>query len=140
VVPGSSGAAKVAAELTNAERVRKARLHPVAILMALRTYASGQGERGNHVWTPVPQIIDALDTAFYLAFGGVTPTGKRWLLGIDVSGSMGAQVAGTSMSCCEGATAMGLVTAHVEEHCTVCAFNAGLCPLPITRSSRLNDA
>jgi 60 kDa SS-A/Ro ribonucleoprotein len=140
VAPGSAGAAKVAAELANVERVRKARLHPVAILMALRTYAAGRGERSKHVWTPVPQIIDALDAAFYTAFGGVTPTGKRWLLGIDVSGSMGAQVAGTSMSCCEGATAMGLVTTHVEEDCTVCAFSNELCPLPITRRSRLDDA
>jgi 60 kDa SS-A/Ro ribonucleoprotein len=140
VAPGSAGAAQAAAKLTDAELLRKARLHPVAILMALRTYAAGHGERGRHFWTPTPQIIDALDAAFYSAFGGVAPTGKRWLLGIDVSGSMAAPAAGTPMSCCEGATAMGLVTAHVEEHCTVCAFNDGLCPLPITRRSRLNDA
>ena len=140
VAPGSAGAAKVAAELADAERVCKARLHPVAILMALRTYIAGQGERGKHIWRPVPQIMDALDAAFYAAFGGITPTGKRWLLGIDVSGSMAAPVAGTSMTCCEGATALGLVTAHVEEHGTVCAFSDGLRPLPITRHSRLHDA
>jgi 60 kDa SS-A/Ro ribonucleoprotein len=114
--------------------------HPVAILIDLRTYAAGHGERGQHTWTPEPQVIDALDSAFYSAFGGVTPTGNRWLLAIDVSGSMSTPVAGTAMSCCEGATAMALVTAHVEEHCTVCAFSDGLRPLPITRPSRLNDA
>src|SRR5262249_52535392 len=138
--PGSPGAMKVAAELADVDRVRKARLHPVAILMALRTYASGRGERGKHSWTPVPRITDALDAAFYSAFGGVTPTGKSWLLGIDVSGSMSAPVAGTSMTCCEGATAMALVTAHVEEHSMICAFSDAFRPLPITRRSRLNDA
>jgi 60 kDa SS-A/Ro ribonucleoprotein len=140
LAPGSAGTAKVTAELANVERLRKARLHPVAILMALRTYAAGHGERGTHVWKPVPQICDALDAAFYSAFGSVTPTGKRWLLGIDVSGSMSSPAAGTPMTCCEGATAMGLVTAHVEEQCMICAFNHGLCSLPITRRSRLDDA
>jgi len=108
--------------------------------MALRTYAAGHGERGRHTWIPVPQIVDALDGAFYSAFGNVTPTGKRWLLGLDVSGSMASPVAGTSMSCCEGATAMALVTAHVEAEHVICAFADGLRPLPISARSRLDDA
>src|SRR5262249_23032162 len=140
LAPLSGGTRKVLAELTNMDRIRKARLHPVAILMALRTYAAGHGERGRHTWTPVQQIVDALDGAFYAAFSNVTPTGKRWLLGIDVSGSMSAPVAGTPMSCCEGATAMALVTAHVETDCTICAFADGLRPLPISPRSRLDDA
>lgn len=136
----SNGTTKVLSELANIDRIRKSRLHPIAILMAIRTYASGQGERGRHTWTPVPQIVDALNGAFYAAFGNVTPTGKRWLLGIDVSGSMSTPVAGTSMSCCEGATAMALVTAHIEAHTTICAFADGLRPLPISSASRLDDA
>jgi 60 kDa SS-A/Ro ribonucleoprotein len=137
---GSAGAAKVAAELGDSERVRRARLHPVAILMALRTYAADHGERGKHSWVPVDQVTDALDAAFHSAFGAVTPTGKRWLLGIDVSGSMATPVAGTCLSCCEGATAVALVTAHVEKQCTVCAFSDGMRPLPVTRRTRLDDA
>jgi 60 kDa SS-A/Ro ribonucleoprotein len=140
VAPLSNGTIKVLDALSNSDRIRKARLHPVAILMALRTYAAGHGERGRCNWTPVPQIVDALDGAFYAAFGNVTPTGKRWLLGVDVSGSMSAPVAGTAMSCCEGATAMALVTTHVETDCMISAFADGLLPLPISRRSRLDDA
>ena len=33
--------------------------------------------------------MDALDAAFYASFGNVEATGKRWLLALDVSGSMG---------------------------------------------------
>ena len=33
-------------------------------------------------------IVDALDGAFYLAFGNVVPSGKRLVLALDVSGSM----------------------------------------------------
>jgi 60 kDa SS-A/Ro ribonucleoprotein len=140
LTPGSAATGKILAVLANTDRVRKARLHPVAVLMALRTYAAGHGERGRHTWTPVPQIVDALDGAFYAAFGNLTPTGKRWLLGLDVSGSMAAPVAGTPMSCCEGATAMALVTARVEAEYSICAFADGLRPLPISARSRLDDA
>jgi 60 kDa SS-A/Ro ribonucleoprotein len=136
----SAGTGKVLAALNDAERIRKARIHPVAILMALRTYAAGHGERGQHQWSPVPAIVDALDDAFYAAFGNVAQTGKRWLLGLDVSGSMTMPVAGTSLSCCEGATAMALVTAHIEAQYSICAFADGLRPLAISARSRLDDA
>lgn len=140
LAPQSAATRTVRAELTRSDRIHKARLHPVAILMALRTYAAGQGERGRHTWTAVPQIVDALEAAFYSAFGTITPTGKRWFFGLDVSGSMSSPVAGTSMSCCEGATALALVTAHVEAHYSICAFADGLRPLPISARSRLDDA
>ena len=61
------------------------------MLAALQTYAAGRGARGKHTWTPVAQVIDALDAAFYAAFGNVEPTGKRTLLALDVSGSMGVR-------------------------------------------------
>jgi 60 kDa SS-A/Ro ribonucleoprotein len=140
LTPSSDGTKRVLEALSNTDRLIGSRLHPVAVLMALRTYASGRGERGQQTWTPVPRIVDALDDMFHAAFGNVTPTGKRWLLGLDVSGSMSESVAGTSMSCCEGAMAMALVTAHVETHCTICAFADQLRPLPVSPRSRLNDA
>ena len=36
------------------------------------------------------KTIDALDEAFYLAFGAVEPSNKRIMLALDVSGSMGS--------------------------------------------------
>ena len=33
--------------------LRQARVHPIAVLAALRTYAAGRGVRGQHTWTPV---------------------------------------------------------------------------------------
>src|SRR4051794_6645850 len=79
LAPGSSGTAKVQAQLGDGDRIRKARVHPIALLTALRTYAAGRGVRGQHSWTPVAQIVDALDAAFYTAFQNVEPTGKRLL-------------------------------------------------------------
>ena len=84
VAPGSDGTAKVVAQLADAGRLRKARVHPIAVLAALRTYASGRGVRGRGVWNPVREVVDALDAAFYASFGNIEPTGKRLLLALDV--------------------------------------------------------
>ena len=59
---------------------------------ALRTYAGGRGVRGQHTWAPVAQVVDALDAAFYAAFGNVEPANKRMLLALDVSGSMAVRL------------------------------------------------
>ena len=88
IAPGCDGTATAIAQLADAERLRRARVHPIAVLSALRTYATGRGVRGRHTWAPVAQVVDALDAAFYAAFGNVEPAGKRMLLALDVSGSM----------------------------------------------------
>ena len=53
LAPGSSGTAQAVAQLGDRERIRKARVHPIALLSALRTYAEGHGVRGKLTWTPV---------------------------------------------------------------------------------------
>ena len=71
------------------------RIHPIAVLSALLTYRSGKGARGHHTWTPVPQVVDALDQAFDQSFATAPQTNRRFYLGIDVSRSMASgQVAG----------------------------------------------
>ena len=64
VKPMSHAAQTVIGRLGDAARMAAARLHPIALLAALRTYAAGQGARGQHVWTPVQAVVDALDDAF----------------------------------------------------------------------------
>jgi 60 kDa SS-A/Ro ribonucleoprotein len=160
VEPGSAGTAKVVAQLGDAERIRRARVHPIAVLAALRTYQSGRGVRGRNEWKPVRDVVDALDAAFYSAFGNVEPTGKRLLLALDVSGSMtGGYVAGVpSLSPRDASAALALVTAATEEQYEIVGFYAGrggwkagkrrtwylgadgLTPLAIGPRQRLDDA
>jgi 60 kDa SS-A/Ro ribonucleoprotein len=144
----------VVARLHSAEAIRKARLHPVAVLVALKTYAQGHGMLGRGDWVPGAQIVDALDRAFYLAFGNVETSGKRILLALDVSGSMVAPVYGLRfLSCREASAAMALVTAAREPQHRFVAFtngsypsphsaqgyNSGLTPLAISPRQRLDD-
>jgi 60 kDa SS-A/Ro ribonucleoprotein len=127
IAPGSAGTAKVVAQLGDAERIRRARVHPIALLAALRTYAAGRGVRGRHEWNPVREIVDALDAAFYTAFGNVEPTGKRILLALDVSGSMtSGRVAGVpTLTPRDASAALALVTAATEPNYETVGFFAG---------------
>jgi 60 kDa SS-A/Ro ribonucleoprotein len=135
-----STTANVAAKLADPERLRKARVHPVNVLVALRTYASGQGARGQETWQPVSKITDALDAAFYAAFGAVEPSGKRTMLALDVSGSMTAPVSGLPLSCREASAALALVTAATEPMAFTVGFSRGLTQLDISPRQRLDDA
>jgi 60 kDa SS-A/Ro ribonucleoprotein len=160
LAPGSAGTETVVARLGDAERLRRARVHPIAVLAALRTYEAGQGARGRHVWSPVREVVDALDAAFYAAFANVEPAGTRLLLALDVSGSMTAgSVAGVpGLTPRDASAALALVTAATEDRYEVVGFFAGkggwksgtksqwswakqgLTPLALSPRQRLDDA
>lgn len=80
---------RVCRRLVDRAALRDARVHPFALLAALLTYRSGHSTRGAGEWPVVPRVVSALERAFGLAFESVEPTGKRFVLGVDVSGSMG---------------------------------------------------
>ena len=141
LVPGSDVTRRVIAQLGDAGRLRAARIHPIAVLAALKTYAQGKGERGKSTWSPVPKVVDALDAAFYASFQNVEPTGKRWLLALDVSGSMGlGTVSGVpGLTPRIASAAMALITAATEQHHTFLGFAHELIPLAISPRQRLDD-
>jgi len=113
----------VAGKLTDMNQLRKARIHPVNVLVAQRTYASGQGK--GSTWTPNRHITDALDAAFYAAFGTVDPAGKRTLIGLDVSGSMNTQISGLPITAREASVALSLVQLATEPEADIVAFTGG---------------
>lgn len=130
--------------LRNATEIKDSRVHPMQILIALKVYASGKGlvhgGKTPPTWTPSRRIVDALNDAFYLAFHNVAPTGKRYMVAIDVSGSMGNAVTGCPvLSCCEAAAAMSLVLAKTEERTWLTRFNNGLEQVNYGPNSRMDD-
>jgi len=141
LAPGSDATRRVVEHLGDRERLRAARVHPIAVLAALKTYASGRGARGHGTWEPLVGIVDALDAAFYTTFQNVEPTGKRWLLALDVSGSMSwGQIAGVpGLTPRDASGAMALVTAATEPHYSINGFSTTFMPLPISPRQRLDD-
>lgn len=119
----------VSEQLQDGDRLARGRVHPVNILVAARTYASGRSARGSGEWSPVRQIVDALDGAFYKAFGAVQPAGKRTMLALDVSGSMSAPAGGMPISCREASAALALVTMASEPATTVVGFTSSATPI-----------
>ena len=149
---GSEAARNVVARLGDREALRRSRVHPLGVLAALRTYVQGRGMKAQGRWTPVSQVVDALDSAFYLSFENASSTGKRIMLALDVSGSMQWGVHGMPyLTCREAAAAMALVTAATEPHHRFFAFTngpypsmhlslgSGLTPLAISPRQRLDD-
>jgi 60 kDa SS-A/Ro ribonucleoprotein len=150
----------VVGQLTDPNLLRRARVHPINVLVAQRTYAGGRSLRGDSTWSPVPQVTDALDAAFYAAFGNVESTGKRHMLALDVSGSMTASISGMPISCREASAALALVTAAKEPQHQIVGFTSNrrparrgyattytslygqtaLTPLRISARQRLDDA
>ena len=112
----------VADRLCDTEVLAKGRVHPISMLVALRTYASGHGARGSGIWTPLAKIIDALDAGFYAAFVSVEQTGKRTLLALDVSGSLTSPVGGLPLSAREATAALALITARTEPEYEILGF------------------
>ena len=151
LAPFSSTVTHIVEQFSDTERIRKSRLHPLSILVAMRTYQNGSGFRGKLTWEPVTDIVDVLDEAFYTAFGNVEPTNKNIMLALDVSGSMSASIAGMPIDARTASAAMALVTANVEPHRLFVGFTGGhwgyhseqnpnhLTPLDISPRQRLDD-
>lgn len=116
---------KVVADLQDVDKLRKGRIHPINQLIALKTYAGGHSLRGSSTWSPKRQLVDALDASFYAAYGAIEPANKRFLIGLDVSGSMGSMASGLPISCRDLSAAIGLVTVATEVECDVIGFTGG---------------
>jgi 60 kDa SS-A/Ro ribonucleoprotein len=151
----------VLARLANGEAICAARLHPISVLSALLTYRNGRGVKGKLSWAPIPALVDALDGAFYAAFGAVEGAGKRTMLALDVSGSMdGGVVAGVpGLTPRLASAAMAAVSLATEPHLNTVAFTctgdsqwkspnddpnsaryrSGITPLALSHRQRLDD-
>ncbi|XP_052066124.1 RNA-binding protein RO60-like isoform X1 [Mytilus californianus] len=135
---GSVGETLVVSKLGNEELLKSARIHPFSLLVAWNQYKAGRGSKGKLSWSVNDNITKALEEAFYKAFKFVPPTGKRYLLAVDVSGSMQTPVIGSSeIEAFEASAAMMLLTARTEENFEVIAFSKGYTKLDIYRGDTL---
>lgn len=125
VSPMNDACRLIHSRLTDAEYIQKSRIHPFSVLLALKTYSMGRGFRGSLSWTVDRSILEGLNEAYHLAFENVEPTGKRFFFGIDVSGSMGATINNTNVSCREAAAAVAMASIRVEPWTYAVGFTSG---------------
>lgn len=129
---------RVIERLKNREQLQRARIHPFNVLVALETYKRGAGFRGKLSWQVSDRIKNALEEAFYLSFKFVKPTNQRYLLALDVSGSMsmGTINGSPSITPAVGSCAMAMVTLRTEPYAKVNPLNIVLVLLTIRLDCR----
>lgn len=132
--------------LSIADEIKRARVHPLALLLASKVYGSGtsprHGNKETSTWEPNQRVMDALEKAFYLAFGNAEAAGKRTMLAIDCSASMTwpENMINGVLQSREAAAAMALVTDAVEPNTMIVGFSDGIQPLRISSRMSLAEA
>lgn len=142
LVPLQAATLRVAGRIADPVAVKASKIHPLNVLAAIGTYGQGHGARGNLEWgQPISSIMQALDDAFRLSFGNVKPTGKRLLIGLDVSGSMyHGKIGGIpGISPLKAEAAMSMIHAR-EPLVQFFGFSTGFVPLSITPRDTIHSA
>lgn len=123
ITNGSPAAVQACQKLRDTEALKKARVHPFAVLLAALVYRSGKSVRGSGAWPVTPSIMAALEDAYDATFANVTPTGARILIGVDISGSMGVSCVGSPIAAATAAQAMAVTLARLEPNAVVVEFD-----------------
>lgn len=126
--------------LTNKEGLRRGRIHPYDVLVALKTYRAGGGLRSSKSWTVKNHVANTLDLALGASFDSLDSTNQTYFFAIDVSSSMSWTQAGGIVNCAEAATTMALASAKAEEDCYIYGFKSRLADLKISSRDTFHDA
>lgn len=133
---GSDAVRLVRDRLTNADDIRRARIHPAHIFTAKKSALN----------VPSP-IRTALEDAFFVSFGNVEPTNKRLLLALDVSSSMTSSIftaidprsqVGVPTPR-EWSALMAMVTARSEPDAEFVGFSHRMERIDITRHDSMDE-
>ncbi|XP_051716494.1 60 kDa SS-A/Ro ribonucleoprotein [Ctenopharyngodon idella] len=125
LAPGSPDVAAVCERIQDETALIKAKTQPFNILVASENYKRGHGKRSKLKWEPDGDIIQALDCAFCKTISIVEPTGKRFLVAVDISSSLSSVTHGSSISTVAVAAAMCMVIAQTELNAQIVVFSEG---------------
>lgn len=146
--PFSDETKRFVADITSPDYIKKARIHPWALYLAMKVYGSGKGVKGSLVWSPIQTIVAALEEAVFLSFVNVEPTGKDLLIAVDTSGSMHSYKVqhgpgkddNNLVGCLELAALMCLVFARTESSHEIIAFDTRVHEVNVNASTSLQAA
>ena len=126
---GQENTNTICARLASEEDIQRSRIHPFKVLVASRIYGMGKALKGALSWTVSPRVRDQLTNTFLRSFKNVTPTGKRYMAALDVSGSMDCSCMGCpAITCRQASAALALVLYETEPHVHLRGFSAAHVP------------
>lgn len=127
MVPFSDASKIVAARISDPDIIKKGRVHPVQFLNALMNFPVGHQRAEpngwlapnispDDTWKVDKDIVEALNAGFFQSFQNVKSSGKRVMMALDVSGSMGWHwcMGMKGITPREASAALALVTVNVE--------------------------
>lgn len=145
----------VVERLTDQAAIKAARLNPFNLLIAKEVYGRGSAVKGQNTWPVNAAVTDALEAGLYKSFTTIEPSGKRFLVAVDVSGSMGSYSVGKDgiLTARDAALLLAMVLKRTEEDVDVVAFAAkeagdkyranmhhsGVIPLDVTKGTKLSS-
>lgn len=148
IAPFSETSRLVASRLTDPVALAKGRIHPMDVYLALRVYACGYSQPHSKAdldrWVPVADMLDALEESYELCFSHVQPSGKRYIIAVDSSGSMAASqpsFSGARLgSTYQVANSIALTMKRIEgDNVQVIDLDTSIHPSPVTRRTRLAE-
>jgi len=130
----------VLSRLSDVNRIKKSRIHPLVALEAMAAYKEGSGKSGS-TWRPESHIVAALENLFYLCYDNVESTGRATLVGLDVSDSMTWESEGTShLTPAQIGAALSLLIINKEKNSHCMGFAGQFIDLGFTKNTRLKSA
>ena len=140
IKPLSSELEIVLERLSNDHIITKSKIHPINVLAALKTYASGKGFKGSLSWQPNQKVINALNALMYKSFKNIEPTGKNILIALDISGSMWSPCMGMDqITAMEAGAMIALAVANTEKNYHIIGFTTNITELQISPNQRLDQ-
>lgn len=116
----------IVGKLTDENLVKKTGIHPINVINYMYTYSSGKGNKGSKTWKVSQKIVDALCDTYSLSLSNITPSNKKILVGVDISGSMGSLAGSTQMTCAQVANVWALTMLKSEPNVEVVQFDDSL--------------
>ncbi|XP_060784502.1 60 kDa SS-A/Ro ribonucleoprotein [Neoarius graeffei] len=135
---GSPDTVPVCKRIWDGRALLNAKTHPLNVLLAAEIYMRGYDKRGKSKWNPNRDVIQALDSAFYKCFPNVESTGKRFVVGVDVSSQQESLALGSLVKTVTVAAAMSMMITRSEPNADVVLFSEGaVVPCTISADSSL---
>lgn len=136
----------VRGKLANRDVLRKARVHPLTLLLAWKGYEQNGENRAFKrenalTWTHNKKVSDAIEDAFYLSFESVEPSGKDMMFGMDVSGSMCmGKIQNLPISCAEAVAVLAMVSLKTEKNSIAYGFDRGIRDMGLSKNDNFESA
>jgi 60 kDa SS-A/Ro ribonucleoprotein len=123
------------------EAIQGCGIHPLNLVNAMGTYATGRGDKGSSFWNVNQNIVDALNDAYEFAISNIKPTGKTILVALDVSGSMNTPVTKTSLTATQLGAVLSVTFAKFEPLVEIIGFDTQKQNIPnLNKRTSIADA